>query len=83
MGTRKRLLDNELLKRAIAINTQESSVISVKDWISVTKNDFFNTKFKPKELGSKIPNEETSKKFECPITFWSDFATKETGRRFS
>lgn len=84
--TRRRLiLEQELLKLSISQHEEQTVADSAKDWISMTKLDFSGQDFSPQKLSiplltlATLPSKSAIANFATPITFWSDFATKETG----
>ncbi|KAJ3182062.1 hypothetical protein HDU87_000406 [Geranomyces variabilis] len=92
-GKRRQQRDAELLLEAVteaasaAKRQEEEGNISrgAAQWKSTCKSDFGHEDIygKVEDLGARPPSEEDSRRFETPITFWSDFAVKGSGTTVS
>ncbi|KAI8589003.1 hypothetical protein BDZ88DRAFT_169043 [Geranomyces variabilis] len=92
-GKRRQQRDAELLLEAVAEaasaakRQEEEGNVSrgAAQWKSTCKSDFGHEDVygKVEDLGARPPSEEDSRRFETPITFWSDFAVKGSGTTVS
>ncbi|KAJ3318870.1 Sperm-associated antigen 8 [Boothiomyces sp. JEL0866] len=80
LGKRRQYLEAELLKRAMH-EEQVAAVDEKEHWKTTTAEDFAHTDLFPptRKLGAELPNQELRKKYEKPITFWTDYAVKGSG----
>ncbi|KAI8818011.1 uncharacterized protein EV422DRAFT_570157 [Fimicolochytrium jonesii] len=85
-GKQQRLIDAELMKRALAETAKPPEERkSAAGWTSTNKADFGHEDIygKTQDLGTHAPSESDKQRFAQPITFWSDYATKGTGHTIS
>ncbi|KAJ3272690.1 Sperm-associated antigen 8 [Terramyces sp. JEL0728] len=78
LGKRRQLLEAELVKRAMH-EDQVAKSDAGNHWETTTSGDFAHSEIFPptRKLGAELPLEELRKKFDKPITFWTDHAGKE------
>ncbi|KAJ3067211.1 hypothetical protein HDU98_009594 [Podochytrium sp. JEL0797] len=77
-GKRRQLIEAELMKRAIEESKEPNPDRSAKSWISTNHNDF-SSEAPIANLGFQQPPHEKQSRYNHPITFWSDHATKGCG----
>ncbi|KAI8614062.1 hypothetical protein BC830DRAFT_1129210 [Chytriomyces sp. MP71] len=77
-GRRRVLLEAELMKRAMEDMKEPAVDRSAKEWKSTNHNDF-STTIPLSHIGFQPPDEDKAARYEHPITFWSDHATKGLG----
>ncbi|KAI8911950.1 hypothetical protein DFJ77DRAFT_468352 [Powellomyces hirtus] len=92
-GKRGAMRDERLMRQALSDATAEAARNAAREsaagadagWISTHAKDYGHEDLYGRipELGTVPPSEEDVRRFETPITFWSDFAVKGSGTTVS